>query len=394
VTRARLESVPVVLGSATPSLESELNCRSGRYRRLELPDRAGGARMPAVAVIDLGAAPRRNGLTPQATAAVRERLERGEQSLVFINRRGFAPLVMCRQCGWRASCQRCDARMVLHRRSGRIRCHHCGAAAVVPTRCPDCDGADLSFVGEGSQRLQESLEQEFSGVEVVRIDRDAVRGGESLEAIFERVRRGDARILVGTQMLSKGHDFPGVTLVCIVNADQGLYSLDFRASERLYQQVVQVAGRAGRADRPGTVLIQTFHPDEARLALIAAGRLDDFVDQLLAERSRASYPPFARLALVRAEAMAAERALDFLRRARVHGLPLLGGEGLGGVALMDAVPSPMERRAGRYRAQLLVRSRARGPLHRFLDQWLPAIESLPEARRVRWSVDVDPMDLF
>ena len=391
VKRAQLSGVPVVLGSATPSLESVANARSGRYRRLVLPVRAGVAQMPKVQILDLNRLAVNEGLTAPVVGAIGKRLERAEQSLVFVNRRGFAPLLGCSECGWQAQCQRCDARLTLHRGSNRLICHHCGANALPPHCCPQCAGESLYLVGEGTQRVEEALLRIFPSARVLRLDSDAAGDSQDLAQALSAVRQGEVDILVGTQMLSKGHDFAGITLVCVLAMDQGLYSIDFRGPERMFQQLAQVAGRAGRGQRPGEVLVQTEHPDNPAYARLVQHDFAGFANTALAERKAAAYPPFARFVLLRAESARSGPPLDFLRSAVRVGKARAAQAG---VRLMEPAPSPMERRAGRYRAQLLLAASNEGQLHRFLDDWLARLEGLREATRVRWSVDVDPQEMY
>ncbi len=390
IRRSQHGKIPVVLGSATPSLESLHNARQGRYTLLQLPERAGGAQLPPVRLLDLRRLARADGLAPPLVAAVNERLKRSEQSLLFINRRGFAPVLMCHDCGWIAPCPRCDARMTLHKADGVLRCHHCGSAASTPLACPVCQGQSLRGLGEGTERVEAALARVFPGACIERIDRDSTRRKGALEEKLGRVRAGDADILVGTQMLAKGHDFPNLTLVGVLNADQGLYGQDFRSAEQMFQRIMQVAGRAGRAGKPGEVLIQTFHPEHP--LFLALGRHDysGFADFALQERQEAQFPPYCHLALLRAESPRRGSALAFLAQARAAA-DTLGP--VAGVTVMDPVPSPMERRLGRYRAQLLVQASRRPALHRFLGLWLPCITAASLARRVRWALDVDPLDM-
>lgn len=391
VMRASREAIPIVLGSATPSLESLNRARSGGYTIIVLPDRAGGAVAPSMELLDMRRLAREEGLSHPLRAAMTETLGRGEQVLLFLNRRGFAPIWMCFACGWVAPCLRCDARLTFHRSSARLCCHHCGADEALPEICPQCGAAGLHALGEGTERVESALKEMFPSARVVRIDRDSTRAKGSLVEKLERVRRGDADILIGTQMLSKGHDFPNVTLVGVLNADQGLYGSDFRAAERLVQQIVQVSGRAGRAAKAGRVLIQTYHPNHPVLTALQVQGYDEFADYALTERREAGYPPFSHLALWRAESPQREAALAFLRTARAIARRCAEGSG---VQVMEPVPSPMERRAGRYRAQLLIQSAQRAPLHTVLTCCLKRIGEQKAARRVRWSLDVDPVDLY
>jgi primosomal protein N' (replication factor Y) (superfamily II helicase) len=387
VVRAQRAGVPIVLGSATPALETLHNVASRRYERLVLPNRAIQSVPPRVSLIDLRAHPVNAGLSTPAVQAIERHLADAGQVLVFLNRRGYAPTLLCTTCGWIAPCRDCDARLTVHRAANRLRCHHCGADAPLPERCPQC-GFLVKSVGQGTERIEETLAQVFPGTPLARLDRDVVRQRGDMESVVARIASGDARILVGTQMVTKGHDFPNMTLVVVLNADQGLFSTDFRAPERLAQTLIQVAGRAGRASRPGEVLIQTEFPDHPLLKNLLAEGYEGFARTALAEREQAAWPPFSRLAAVRDSATSAEAALMFLQDARrIAGKPA-------GVKLLGPVPAAMAKRAGRYHAQLLVESAERGPLHQFLDAWVPAIEQLPSARRVRWALDVDPIELF
>ena len=391
IKRARLENLPVLLGSATPALESLHNAQQGRYQLLSLPERTGAAQPPRVALLDLKRLKLNEGISPPLVEALHERLQRKEQSLLFLNRRGFAPVLMCHDCGWLAPCKRCDARLTIHQRSHKLRCHHCGAEAPLPATCPSCGSGNLHGIGEGTERIESALARLFPQARIERIDRDSTRRKGSLEEKLRRVHAGEADILVGTQMLAKGHDFPNLTLVGVLNADQGLYSADFRSEERLVQQLVQVAGRAGRADKPGEVLIQTHHPDNPVFAALAHHDYREFGNYALAERAAAQYPPFAHLALLRAESPKPDAALAFLRAAHSHAQTLVEAEVM---HLMDPVPSPMERRAGRYRAQLLVQAGERKALHDFLNAWLIQLEAEKLGRKVRWSLDVDPVEMY
>ena len=391
VVRASREGVPVVLGSATPSLESLNNARQGRYRVLELPDRTGSAVLPRVGLLDLRKLALHDGLSPPLVDALRERLARREQSLIFINRRGFAPVWMCHDCGWLAPCPRCDARMTLHKRQQRLRCHHCGSEAAVPQTCPACASGNLHGLGEGTERVEEALQKRFPAARIERVDRDSTRRKGALEDKLRRIHAGEADILVGTQMLAKGHDFPNLTLVGVLNADQGLYGVDFRSGEQLFQRIVQVAGRAGRAEKPGEVLIQTYHPDNPVFYALQQHDYQAFAQYVLEERRQAQFPPFTHFVLLRAESPHAGIALGFVQLARRLGAELPINDQ---IVLGEPLASPMEKRAGRYRAQLLVMSPQRTALHDFLSRWLDLLEAAPQGRKVRWSLDVDPLDMY
>jgi len=391
--RAKALGIPVVLGSATPSLETLANAQSGRYRHLQLRQRAGEARPPSVRVVDVRKRPLQAGLSPELLAEVERELVAGGQVLVFRNRRGYAPVLLCHDCGWSACCDRCstDERgtpMTVHAAGRRLQCHHCGTRRAAPNACPDCGGLGLQPQGAGTERIEEVLRERFAGQRVVRIDRGSTRQRDGLEKHLAEF--GDAPgVLVGTQMLAKGHDLPNLTLVAVVGIDEGLFSADFRAPEKLAQLLVQVAGRAGRAARPGRVLLQTHHPDHPLLTTLLQGGYHAFADQELALRDAAGFPPFAHLALMRAEARQASDCDGFLRAAR-DCIQQTGNE----VELAGPLPAPMPRRAGYQRTQLLLSSALRPPLHAALNAALPAIRALPEARKVRWSLDIDPVDLY
>ncbi|SCZ67051.1 primosomal protein N' [Thiohalomonas denitrificans] len=390
VMRARLSNVPVVLGSATPSVESLHNAQQGRYRPLVLPERAGTALHPDLHLIDIRHNPLTDGLSEPLLKAAERHIAADGQVLIFLNRRGYSPTLFCRGCRWQSSCERCDARMVYYAGARRLRCHHCGADRPLPTECPECASVDLAPVGQGTERVEESLRGRFPEVGLVRIDRDSTRRKGAMGDLLDEVRGGRARILVGTQMLAKGHHFPEVTLVGIVGADQGLFSADFRAAERMAQLIIQVAGRAGRAERPGEVLIQTEFPEHPLLSGLVEHDYGHLARGLLDERRDTGWPPFSHLALLRAEAVDRDAPLAFLEEARRLAVDF----GLPGVEIWDPVPAPMEKRAGRVRAQLLLQSDQRSTLHRLLAGWTPQLEGLKTGRRVRWSLDVDPGEMF
>ena len=389
VVRAKALDVPIVLGSATPSLESLANVEAGRYRRLRLDARAGAARPPALLVMDMRNKRVIDGLAVDTLRVIGEHLAVGGQVLVFRNRRGYAPVLFCHGCGWSAQCSRCDRPLTVHRGAARLRCHHCGAEERMPVACPECASPALGPQGIGTERLEENLAQRFPGVPVIRVDRDSTRTRGRRDAVFEQLEGDGARILVGTQMLAKGHDFAALTLVVVVGVDEGLYSVDFRAGERLGQLIVQVAGRAGRAERLGSVILQTHHPAHPLLMALLDGGYPGLARQLLTERRVASLPPFAQLALLRAEAKQQAHALAFLEAAAMIARRLASA-----VQLHGPLPAPMPRRAGFQRSQLLVEAVDRASMQGFLADWLAAVRALPEARRVRWSIDVDPVDLY
>jgi primosomal protein N' (replication factor Y) len=388
VRRAQRLEIPVVLGSATPSLETLSNAREGRYAWARLATRAvAGSRMPRVRTIDTRADRPQDGLTHGLILALRQRLERGEQSLLFLNRRGFAPVLFCRTCQWHSACTRCSANLVLHRAEKRMRCHHCGHQERVPTICPSCGGADIAPVGHGTQRVEEALQAALPGARIARVDRDSTARKGALRQVFDQVRQGEIDVLLGTQMLAKGHDYPMLTLVGVLDSDGALYSADFRAAERLFALLVQVSGRAGRGDREGEVIIQTDFPSHPLYAAVASQDYDRFAGDALDDRRIAGFPPFSHLALLRAESKNAGEALDFLKAAAA-----IAGSIHAEVEVFDAVPAPLERKAGFERAQLLVRATTRAVMQPFLAAWRSALTARDE-RRVRWSLDVDPQEL-
>ncbi len=389
VWRARDLDVPLLLGSATPALETLANVRDGRYRRLVLPARAVAGGAPAVHVVDMRQHPPTEGLTQPLLGAIRRHLDDGGQALIYLNRRGYAPTLLCPDCGDILECRRCDARMVLHRSRRRVICHHCGAEQPAPTTCSTCGGERVP-VGQGTERLEDALASAFPGEEIVRIDRDTTRRRGEIARRLARVRDADARLLMGTQMVTKGHDFPQVTLVGIIDTDQGLFGTDFRSAERLAQSFIQVAGRAGRGTQPGEVWLQTLFPAHPLLRLLIGEGYAAFADAALGERREAGWPPWSAIALLRAEAAAREPVFHFLGEAAAAG----HAQAQAGVRLIGPAPAPMERRSGRLRGQLLVQAPTRHALQAFLPRWRTACAALASARRVRWSLDVDPVELF
>ena len=386
VKRAAELGIPVVLGSATPSLESLRNAKEGRYAWQRLRERATQATLPAWRVLDLRQQATRHGLTEAALDAVSETLGRGEQVMVFLNRRGYAPVLMCQSCGWHGLCERCDANLTWHRGRARLCCHHCGHQRRAPELCPECRADALVGAGEGTQQLEEHLAREFEQVPVLRFDRDRISRKGVMDEQLAQVREGGCCLLVGTQMLAKGHHFPAVTLVVIVNIDQALYSADYRALERMGQMIQQVAGRAGRAEKPGTVVLQTLHPEHPALSLLLEKGYADYAEWLLEERRLAGLPPCGYQALLRADAHDRADVERFLRDA-LRCFPE------GPARAFGPVPAIMERVGGRWRMYLVLLAEGRAELHRQVDHWLPAVRGLNSARKVRWSMDIDPQEL-
>lgn len=390
VWRARQLAIPLVLGSATPSLETWHHAQSGRYRQLDLRDRAvRDAVLPKVSLINMEHDKPFEGITSTLLTALKLRLERGEQSLLFLNRRGYAPVLACDACGWISNCTRCTAFMVLHKPDYRLRCHHCGLEHRIPKSCPTCGNVDIQPLGRGTQRVEEGLQSLLPEARLLRIDADSTRRKGSAQAAFDSVHRGDVDILIGTQMVAKGHDFQNLTLVGILNPDTALFSQDYRASERLFAQLMQVAGRAGRVAQkqggsPSEVLIQTRYPQHPLYAAIIAHNYDRFANELLAERRHAGLPPFIYQALLRADARELPIALEFLHAAAV-------AVKQDGIVVNDPIPMTMTRVANVDRAQLLVESSSRPALQAFLTVWIAALREIKT--RARWSVEVDPVDI-
>ncbi|MEX2126508.1 MAG: primosomal protein N' [Woeseia sp.] len=389
VARGKQLDIPVVLGSATPSLETLQRCIEGMYRRLVLPVRAGKAVPPLLRVVDLNRHQPSDGLSRPVIDAMRQSLADDGQVLVFLNRRGFAPTLICQNCGAIAECSRCDARMTVHSRNNRLMCHHCGAMRPLDGECHDCGGT-VTPLGHGTERLEDALRIHFPEQLVTRIDSDSTRRKGALNKALAMVTSGETGILVGTQMLSKGHHFPKLTLVVVIDADQGLFSTDFRGTERLAQSLIQVAGRAGREQRQGEVMIQTGFAAHPFWSELLQGGYERVATSALAEREKAAWPPFSKLALLRAAATRRQDTHDFLEISRKKAEAVNAG----GVRILGPVSAPMERRAGRYRAQLLFQSGKRQPLHRLLQALCEDFETNASARRVRWSIDVDPIELF
>jgi primosomal protein N' (replication factor Y) len=388
VWRAQRAQVPIVLGSATPSLETLDNVAQARYSRLLLPQRPGAARAPHLSLVDLRKHACDQGLSQPAMQAIKTHLAAGGQVIVFLNRRGYAPSLFCNACGWVAPCAHCDARMTLHRRAAQLRCHHCGAHTAVPLACGAC-GQALNPVGQGTERVEESLARLFPDAPLARLDRDTASGRGAMEAVLERVHSGAARILVGTQMLTKGHHFPEVSLVVILDADQGLFASDYRATERLAQTITQVAGRAGRAARAGEVLIQTEFPEHPLLTRLITEGYEGFAGSALAERRAAGWPPYSRLAMLRGEAKDTAGLDRFLRAAAETGHALHDPA----IKIWGPASALIARRADHFRAHLLIETATRAVLQRFLARWLPQVETLPGPPGLRWSIDVDPLEV-
>jgi primosomal protein N' (replication factor Y) (superfamily II helicase) len=388
IWRAHHEKLPIVLGSATPSLETWSHAEAGHYTRLDLPNPAVAEHPPTLRRIDTRRIKLDNGISPVLVKAIRERLERHEQSLIFLNRRGYAPVVACGQCGWVSTCPHCSANQVYHAADSRLRCHHCGSESQVPKACPDCGSQDMHAFGRGTQRLEERLVEYFPEARIERVDRDSVRTPAQWEEVRGRIERCEIDILVGTQMLAKGHDFPKLTLVGIVGADAGLYAADYRAPERLFQQLMQVAGRSGRGELPGEVFVQTEFPEHPLYEHLARRDYQGFAKRELADRRLAGFPPYSYHAVLRAEAPELEQAIAFLEETRTLAATLQSP-----VRLYDVIPMRLVRRARMERAQLVVECESRPALQTMLNAWMLLLYEMKVPRELRWHLDVDPGEL-
>ena len=391
VSRAHKEGISVILGSATPSIESLNNCATGRYNHLILTDRAGTAKQPNWSLVDLKSEKSEAGIAASTLLAISQTVEQGHQVLVFLNRRGFAPAIICHHCGWSAECHNCDSRLTVHRARNRLICHHCDYQQRVPHLCPGCQGQELISLGEGTERSEEYLEKCFPQTKVLRVDRDSTRKKGAMQEVFEIGSSGEPCILIGTQMLAKGHHFANVTLVAVLDADSGLFSPDFRSHERLGQLLTQVAGRSGRGNLPGKVIIQTHQPQHPLLEMLIGSGYSFFAQQIMAERKITQLPPFRHMAVIRAESDRANEAETFLRTARNiaeginHPSPL--------ISYLGPLPAMLEKRAGRYRFVLQIDASKRSILQVVLDALIVELNLHKDARRVRWSIDVDPQEM-
>ena len=388
VMRASINNIPIVLGSATPSLESLLNVKRERYECLSLPMRAGVAELPTYEMIDLQRTSVEEGLSAILLNKMRDHLDQGNQVMLFLNRRGFAPVLYCTECAWIAGCKRCDTRMVYHRTPPRLQCHHCDARSNIPAKCAQCHAATLEPVGLGTQRLEQMLKEKFKDIPIIRVDRDSPRRKDAMQELLDQIHREPKAILLGTQMLAKGHHFPHVTLVGIVDADSGLFSADFRGAEQMGQLLLQVSGRAGRAEKPGTVMLQTKHPNHPLLLSLIHQGYQHFSQTLLIEREQAFLPPYSYFAILRAEAYAEDGANKFLEAIKVK-----CGKVADAITIMGPVPALIAKRKGLFCQNLLIKSNHRGQLQQFLKTVLQRIEDFPGKQPVKWVLDVDPVEV-
>ena len=381
-------NIPIVLGSATPSLESLLNAKKKRYNYLSLPQRAGTAQLPEYKILDLRQMQIEEGLSAPLLQAMHAHLDQGNQVMLFLNRRGFAPVLYCTQCAWIANCRRCDARMVYHRTPPRLQCHHCDARTAIPVKCAECSESSLQPVGLGTQRLEQTIATHFPDTPIIRVDRDTTRRKGAMQDLLDQINTQEKAILLGTQMLAKGHHFPQVTLVGIIDADSGLFSADFRAVEQMGQLLLQVSGRAGRAEKPGTVMIQTHHPDHPLLQSLIRNDYQEFSTALLSERQQAVLPPYSYFAVFRAEAFAMKSANHFLDT-----IKKLSASFADAVTVMGPMPALMAKKKGMHCQNLLIKSDKRGALQNFLKGMVEQIEKLPKTQPVKWVLDVDPIEV-
>ena len=387
--RAHQNKIPVVLGSATPSLESIQNVVNRRYQEIKLTKRAGNALLPEINILDIRSCTMDGALSTPLLEIIRQHLEKKQQVLLFLNRRGYAPVMMCHQCGWIAKCPRCNVQMTYHKHINKLYCHHCQHQEKMIKNCPECSNQNIIEIGHGTQRLTETLENNFPHANIMRIDRDSTRRKGAIQSMLVNAEKGNIDILIGTQMLAKGHHFPKVTLASIIDADQGLYSADFRAGERMAQIIMQVSGRAGRADKPGTVIIQTHHPDHPLLKTLAGHDYEKISKLILDERKQTMLPPFCYQVLLRAEANQQHKINHFLHDARDL-LPAINTQ----LQIFGPIIAPIEKRAGNYRMQLLLQMLNRKHLRNILKPWIISLENLPSGRKVRWSLDIDPQDML
>jgi len=388
VLRANYEHIPIILGSATPSLESLHNVELGRYECLRLPERAGEAVHPEFILLDLKKQSAPKGLSIALLENIQKHLKNNNQVLVFLNRRGYSPTLICYQCGWIATCRKCDANMTIHQSPSHLQCHHCGASRPVDKTCLECQSTSLAPLGSGTERIEENLREYFPDIPIIRIDRDSTRKKGALEEKLANIHEGEACILVGTQMLAKGHHFKNVTLAAILNADAGLFSSDFRGSERTAQLIVQVAGRSGRAEKPGEVILQTYHPDHPLLQTLLTEGYEAFAKLLLKERQEALLPPYQFLALIKAEGLKIELVMEFLNQVKNY----LNHDP--SVFILGPLPAMMQKKAGKHRANLLLQTNNRNAIKKKLNKVIDHLSEIKLKQQVRWSIDVDPVEIF
>jgi len=389
--RAQYHAIPLLLGSATPSLETLHNVAGGRFGHWQLQHRPGGASAAAIELFDIKQLPLSDGFSEYSLTEIARTLEAGEQALVFVNRRGFAPNVLCHDCGWQAQCKHCDATLTAHHNPSHLRCHHCDFQRPLLRECPECFGRNLLYLGAATEKAEQLLQQQFANTPVLRVDRDTTSQKQAFQQLMEQIHLGEPCILVGTQMLVKGHHFPKVTLVVVLDADAGLFGSDFRASERTGKMLLQVAGRAGREDLPGRVIIQTHHPDHPLFGQLFNQGYRAFADLLLEERLRSAMPPFSHLAILKAEATSAKLAMRLLESAKQQLQQVQPASP--GQQYLGPMPAILERINQRYRFVLQIKCSRRKDLHRLLGPLVTWLEQQPTGKNLRWSLDVDPLEI-
>jgi primosomal protein N' (replication factor Y) (superfamily II helicase) len=390
VKRAQIHDIPVLLGSATPSLESLHNAINGRYTHLRLTRRAGSSELPTIRAVDVRRQELHAGMSDALLQAMQETLRLGQQVLLFLNRRGYAPTLRCHDCGWVAECRSCDARLTVHRRQNRLRCHHCGSASPLLRQCPQCHSTRLQAAGLGTEQTEDALRARFAQWRIYRVDSDSMQGRDAMHTLVENINKGEPCILLGTQMLTKGHHFPGVSLVAVIDADALLFSADFRGEERMAQLLTQVAGRAGRAEIPGRVILQTHYPDHPAMLAMLHSSYADQARSLLTRRIESGMPPGGHLVILRTDCANAEYGEKFLQSLRERSAKHLPA----GAQLIGPLPSPMQRRAGKYRCQLLLSAPSRKIAQTTARRLVAIAEELPARNGLGWSIDIDPQDLF
>jgi len=395
LVRARDLDIPIILGTATPSLETLHNAITGKYHHLKLRERPGSISIPKLQLLDIRKLPIEQGLSKPLLDSIGKHLSAGNQVIIFINRRGYAPVLMCHDCGWMANCKRCETSYTLHQSPKHLHCHHCNGTRPIPHQCPDCQSNNITAVGVGTERVEYLLSEKFPDFPLVRIDRDSTRTKDAMKNYIDDINSGHYKILIGTQMLSKGHHFPDVSLVAILDMDGALFSADFRASEKFGQLLTQVAGRAGRADKSGSVLLQTHHPDHPQIQTLLSKGYASFARELLKERQQCLWPPFSFLAMFRAESTNEAAPETFLQH--LAELARQQSNDIGAISILGPVSAPMPRRAGKYRCQLLLQATSRQSLQMMLRRIIFHLEgkkSTKSAKSVRWSLDVDPLEMF
>ena len=390
VKRAQIHSIPILLGSATPSLESIQNVVAGRYQHQQLTQRASSGGMPDIKVLDVRRQELHAGLSKGLLEAIQEKLQLGQQTLLFLNRRGYAPTLQCHDCGWIAECRACDARLTIHRRRGRLRCHHCGDSSMLPRQCPQCNSERLMAAGLGTEQTEDFLRTRFKQWPIYRVDSDSMQSKDSMQALAEDINKGEPCILLGTQMLTKGHHFPGVSLVAVIDADALLFSTDFRGEERMAQLLTQVAGRAGRADVPGQVILQTHYPDHPSLLAMLNTSYAEQAREMLKRRQESGMPPAGQLVILRTDCANADHGEQFLQNLRQQSARHLPSDAV----LIGPLPSPMQRRAGKYRCQLLLTASSRRTAQAAATTLVAKAEEIPARHGLKWSIDIDPQDVF